>query len=117
MVATERRVLLTRDRGLLMRNQVDRGHFVRATDPREQLVEVLQRFDLAGSMHPFSRCVRCNSRLEPTDRASLERRLTPGAERHAELLGCPGCNRIYWKGSHYDRMCRFLEWVKERLVS
>ena len=27
---------------------------------------------------------------------------------------CPGCDRIYWKGSHYRRMRRFIESIVER---
>lgn len=115
IVASERRVLLTRDRGLLMRNQVDRGYYVRATDAREQLVEVLQRFDLSGSIRPFTRCLRCNGLLQPAGRSLLEHGLPQGAEKHAELLGCRDCQGVYWKGSHYDRMCRLLEWVKAQL--
>ena len=61
----ERRTLLTRDRGLLKRNVITRGYCVRATNPREQLVEVLRRFDLLRAMTPFRRCVHCNAVLQP----------------------------------------------------
>jgi uncharacterized protein len=46
MAATERRILLTRDRGLLKRSIVRRGAFVRSDRPVEQLVEVARRFGL-----------------------------------------------------------------------
>ena len=61
----ENRILLTRDLGLLKRNAVIRGYFIRATNPRDQLVEVLRRFDLVGSISPFERCIHCNNRLRP----------------------------------------------------
>lgn len=51
--AREGRVLLTRDAGLLMRAIVTWGYYVRATDPARQVVDVLERFDLASSMRPF----------------------------------------------------------------
>jgi hypothetical protein len=50
IVAREGRVLLTRDRYLLMRTAVDRGYWVRSTEPKQQLLEVVKRFDLARSV-------------------------------------------------------------------
>src|ERR1039458_4004240 len=61
----ERRILLTRDVGLLKRGAVTHGHFMRETNARRQLAEAAQRFDLARLAKPFSRCLRCNARLEP----------------------------------------------------
>jgi len=61
----ERKVLLTRDRYLLMRTKVDRGYWVRSADPRQQLAEVLKRFQLADSLRPFTRCLVCNGELAP----------------------------------------------------
>ncbi len=91
----ERRVLLTRDRALLMRSQVTHGYAVRATQPLEQAAEVTQRFDLAGRLRPFTRCLRCNGVLEQA----------------GGLARCPGCARIYWKGSHYRRMLGLVELI------
>jgi uncharacterized protein len=107
--ANEKRVLLTRDRGLLKRNAVIRGHFVRTTNPREQLAEVFERFDLAASTAPFSRCVRCNELLQPTRKELVVERLLPETKKYFdEFWICPGCQRIYWKGSHYRRMQRLI---------
>jgi hypothetical protein len=111
----EGRILLTRDRGLLKRNVVTRGYCVRATDSREQLNEVLQRFDLSGAIVPFSRCVHCNSLLRPTRKDLIRDRLPPKTEQYYEDFHvCPGCERIYWKGSHYRRMLRFMEGLLAR---
>lgn len=105
IAATESRVVLTRDRGLLKRGEVLHGYWVRYTEPRKQLIEVLRRFDLAGRVDLFTRCLVCNTRLERTDRESVAARL-PGrtAEQFADFHVCPTCNRVYWKGSHYRRM-------------
>lgn len=92
--ASEHRVLLTRDRGLLMRKQVTHGYAVRHTQPRLQLAEVIERFDLRRTLRPFSRCLACNALLEALD---------------ADYTRCPGCRRLYWKGSHYRRMRQILE--------
>jgi uncharacterized protein len=97
----EKRILLTRDRGLLKRNRVIRGYFLRATSPREQLIEVLRRFDLFASISPFERCMRCNGLLRPVDKDVIAGRLLPETRDHyEEFRRCPNCDRIYWKGSH-----------------
>lgn len=110
--ANEKRILLTRDRGLLKRNIVTRGYCVRTTSPRDQLTEVLRRFDLAASIAPFQRCVHCNGLLQPTRKELISDRLEPETKQYFEEFSmCPSCDRIYWKGSHYRRMQRLIESV------
>jgi len=111
----ERRILLTRDRGLLKRNAVTRGYCVRSTEPRQQLIEVLRRFDLFGSLAPFQRCLRCNGTLQPVRKEEVINRLPPRTRRYYdEFRICIRCGQIYWKGSHYQRMQRFAEWVSQQ---
>ncbi|MFH0915144.1 MAG: Mut7-C RNAse domain-containing protein [bacterium] len=98
----ERRVVLTRDRGLLMRTQVTHGHLVRCTAPRGQLNEVLERFDLWGSLRPFGRCSLCNSLVETVAKDEVAARLPVGTVRnHDEFWRCTGCEQVYWQGAHY----------------
>lgn len=106
----ERRILLTRDRGLLKRGAVTHGSYVRETAVRGQLVEVLRRFDLLRAARPFRLCMRCNTALEPVSPDQVLERLPPRAAKlYHEFLLCPGCQRVYWKGGHYERMQRFIE--------
>jgi len=108
--SSESRILLTRDRGLLKRSIVTHGYCLRTTNPREQLVEVVRRFDLFTSIKPFQRCLRCNGLLQPVDKAAIIDRLQPQTRRHYhEFRRCQTCDHIYWKGSHYERMQRFIE--------
>lgn len=111
-VAREQRVLLTRDRQLLMRTEVDRGYWVRATEPRQQLLEIVRRFDLAGAMHPFTRCLECNRVLEEASRESVSERLPPRVVNKDRFRLCPSCRRVYWEGSHHARMTKLLDWVR-----
>lgn len=111
----EKRILLTRDRGLLKRNMIIRGYFVRATNPREQVIELLQRFDLVSLVSPFERCIHCNKLLRPVPKEKVACRLLPETrQRYEEFCVCPECDRIYWKGSHYRRMQGFVEAVLSR---
>ncbi len=115
IVAHEGRVLLTRDRYLLMRTAVDRGYWVRSSEPKQQLLEVVKRFDLACSMRPFTRCLNCNTSLEEVSRESVLERLPPKVMDKDIFRICPTCQRVYWEGSHHKRMSIMLRWVKDNV--
>ena len=108
--ARESRTLLTRDRGLLMRSEVTLGYWLRSTDSRLQTEEVVRRFGLAAAVRPWTRCMACNALLQPAAKADVIGRIPPRtAECHDEFSECSGCGRVYWKGSHYERMQRWVE--------
>ena len=108
--AEQERILLTRDRGLLKHSAVTRGYWLRQTDSRRQAAEVVRRFDLARSLRPFTRCMACNGRLRPVSKVEVHERVPPPiAARHEEFRECPACRRVYWEGSHYQRMRRWIE--------
>lgn len=113
VAATERRILLTRDRGLLRRSIVRRGAFLRSDRPIEQLVEVTRRFGLATRWQPFGRCLRCNTLLVRASREEVLDRLEPLTRIHYhDFRRCPGCDAVYWKGSHHARMERLVDQVR-----
>jgi uncharacterized protein len=101
----ESRLVLTRDKGLLKHRALTRGYWLRSTAPREQLREVVRAFDLAGSMQPFTRCMRCNRELAPVAKDAVASRLPPRVRScFDEFVQCPACAQVYWRGSHYDRL-------------
>jgi uncharacterized protein with PIN domain/sulfur carrier protein ThiS len=113
VAATQRRILLTRDRGLLKRSVVRRGAFVRSDRPIEQLVEVARRFRLVDRWQPFGRCIRCNTPLVTATRDEVLDRLQPLTRiYYDDFRRCPGCDAVYWKGSHHARMERLVERVR-----
>ena len=106
----EDRVVLSRDRRLLMRRAVVHGSFVRATDPMAQVPEVLHRFGAPEAIAPFSRCLSCNAPLHPVARELVEDRLLPATRAfYQEFRECPDCRRVYWDGSHVRRMRAWVE--------
>jgi uncharacterized protein with PIN domain len=112
IAASASRILLTKDVGLLMRKAVTHGYYVRETNPRRQLVEVLRRFDLPGHISPFTRCLRCNDVLEPVPKDLVLNCVPPRSREHYDdFRRCRGCRHVYWSGSHYRRMKRFIEQV------
>jgi uncharacterized protein with PIN domain len=101
----ESRILLSRDRRLLMRKPIMHGYLVRSLDPGEQLHELVRRYGLRKWIRPFQRCIRCNHLLEPVRKEDILDRLEPLTKLYFEEFRiCPACSQIYWKGSHFDKM-------------
>jgi uncharacterized protein len=112
----QRRILLTRDRGLLKRRAVTHGLFVRADDPEEQALEVIRRLDLRQRLAPLTRCVRCNGPLVPVSKDEVSDQLEPLTRQYYDNFSrCAGCGRIYWAGSHHAKLARLVDRLRERL--
>lgn len=110
--STEQRVLLTRDHRLLMRTCIREGYWLRSKIPRQQLLEVLRRWNLAPLARPFRRCLRCNGLLQAVPKEHILDQLQPLTRRYYEEFRlCADCGQIYWKGSHYERMQAWLDSV------
>jgi len=113
IVTQEERILLTRDRRLLMRKTILHGYCLRSLDSLKQLTEVIRRFELTAKIRPFHRCLRCNHPLEAIEKEVVLERLEPLTKQYFnEFHICPDCGQIYWKGSHYDRMAKMIEQIR-----
>ncbi len=100
--ARENRILLTRDRDLLKRSIIQRGHWIRSQNAVLQYQAVLERFDLSGSVSLYSRCPKCNGNLRQVDKKDILDRLAPKTAMYYDNFKvCDICGKIYWKGSHY----------------
>lgn len=108
--AAEKRIILTRDKILLRNRKVTHGYWIRSTDPRSQIQEIIHRFDLKSNIKLFSRCLECNNLLDNISKESIIERLPLRTREFYNVFRiCKGCGRIYWEGSHYDRMKKFTE--------
>lgn len=104
------RALITRDRRLLMHGVVKTGYFPRSQKADEQTVEVIRRFDLSGSIAPFTRCLRCNGLVRKVSKAEIIETLEPLTKVYYEKFRrCTGCGQIYWAGSHFSKLQKRLE--------
>jgi len=113
IVLQDGRILLTRDRHLLMRKVIHHGYCLRSLNSLEQLDEVIQRFELTEKIRPFHRCIRCNHPLEPVEKEIVLKRLEPLTRLYFdEFHICPACKQVYWKGSHYEKMQTLIEQLK-----
>jgi uncharacterized protein with PIN domain len=101
--AAEDRVLLTQDRGLLMRRALPAGALVRGSGTEEQLADVLDRF--APPLAPLTRCTACGGRLDAVPKEEVAGLLEPGTRRsYAEFSRCASCGQVYWRGAHARRI-------------
>ncbi len=105
----EKRILLTRDTGLLKRKIITHGYYIRSRHPGEQLIEVIKRFDLAGLLKPFSICLVCNVPLVIVRKNKIAGKVPPFVYKRYRLFSfCPDCERVYWRGSHWEHMLTIL---------
>jgi uncharacterized protein with PIN domain len=110
LAVEEERVVLTRDRELLKRRTIAYGCYVRALKAQAQLREVFERLGLAERARPFTRCLHDNAPLREIAKAAVLDRLPPSvAATQEEFSTCDVCGRVYWKGSHWQRMSGMLE--------
>ncbi|CAL9565638.1 hypothetical protein SUDANB15_04698 [Streptomyces sp. enrichment culture] len=110
--AAEKRVMLSRDRGLLRRRELWAGAFVYSTRPEEQLPYVLGRF--RPELRPWTRCTACNGLLRGATKEQVADQLKGGTHRTYDVFAqCTECGRAYWKGAHHEQ----LEAIVERALA
>jgi uncharacterized protein len=107
----EDRVFLTRNSRLPDQYPVpSQLLMINSLDPAEQLAQVVAEFQLDKTRWLFTRCIRCNVRLEDiADKKEVEGRVHPNVYgRHEKFFTCPKCATIFWHGSHVENTRRKL---------
>lgn len=104
----EQRIILTRDRALSQARSAQ-TLFVQARTPLAQLAEVARRLGLyLDEQRMFTRCSLCNRLVQPVDKEAVRDRLPeagPDArDLYDQLTYCAACDKVYWKGTQYDRI-------------
>jgi uncharacterized protein with PIN domain len=103
----QKRIILTRDIGILKQSRVTHAYCLRHHQPLEQLKEVLLSLDLLRQLHPFTRCLDCNGKIQPVAKNEISARLNAEIfTRFEAFWQCRDCRKIYWQGSHYNRMLK-----------
>ncbi len=108
----EDRIVLSRDLGLLKRKIIKRGYYARSTVPRQQLIEVITRYQLVDKIKPLKRCIQCNGNIQPIPKVGIKMLVSEKTLcYYDEFFICSVCNQIYWKGSHYYHMQEFINQI------
>jgi hypothetical protein len=106
----EKRIILTRDRGILKNSNISFGCLIRSIKPQEQLRQVLDRYGLYDSINPLTRCLKCNGRIKSVQAGSVIEKVGENTKKYfKDFYQCSSCGRIYWKGSHFKRMTREID--------
>ncbi len=111
-----KRIVLTRDIGLLKHKIIRHGYWVRSTDPKKQIPEVIKRFNVKKYIRPFHLCLECNGRIVKVRKKKIMRQLPQDTKAYFhQFCRCLCCKKIYWRGSHYEKLFNFVETVKRLL--
>jgi uncharacterized protein with PIN domain/sulfur carrier protein ThiS len=106
----EHRILLSKDKSLVEHEALTHAYLIKNKESHLQIIEVLGRFDLYSLAAPFTRCIECNSPLQFVDKEAILLRIPPLVSNWCnEYQWCNLCDRIYWKGSHYQHMTTFVQ--------
>ncbi|WP_413944155.1 Mut7-C RNAse domain-containing protein [Bdellovibrio sp. HCB-162] len=109
----ENRILLTKDRRLFHRIPEGRGYLVQSEPPEEQLLEVLKHFSIGESDEALARCFECNTLIEEVPKESVRDRVDAKTFAIYDVFyECPTCHRIYWEGSHFEKLLKKVERIR-----
>lgn len=110
---TQNRIVLTRDVGLLKHKVIVHGYWLRSQYTQEQLQEVLNRYNLAAFFTPFNRCLLCNAIIESAPKEVIMHKIPPKTQQYFdEFFHCVTCDKVYWKGSHYEHMLSVIKGIR-----
>ena len=112
LAAEQNRTLLTRNT-LFLKDPAIKTFVVESEDWLVQLQTVVRQFQLKDNLKPFSRCLICNGILKGVSKEEAEPRLEEKTRKYYnEFWRCENCKRLYWKGSHYERMEKRISQLK-----
>jgi uncharacterized protein with PIN domain len=109
---TENRIILTRSKKLLKFKDVIHGMFIRPGTTAQQIRRIIDCLDIKDIVDPFSRCLGCNSLLQPVPKEEILDRIPPKTKAFCdEYARCRSCDKIYWKGTHCLHMKKVVKQI------
>jgi uncharacterized protein with PIN domain len=118
LALSEGRVLLTKDTQILKRRVATTGRLkvilIESEEVKAQLRQVVKTLNLGDQINPFTLCLECNQPLVPREKEDVKELVPPYIfQTQTQYMQCPTCHRVYWRGTHWQRMSGELE----RIVS
>ena len=105
----EKRIILSRSYQLIRHKKVTHSYLIRSSNPLEQVKDLIKKLDLSNVTDPLTRCLNCNEKFVPIEKQDILHRLQAlTAKYYEEFFICPTCNQIYWEGSHFENMLKFI---------
>jgi len=110
LARSEGRWLITRDARLIGRRRVLSHTLIHDDRPEQQLQQIVRELHLSPSAGLLTRCIECNAALESIPKEQARPAVPPYVFRTQEHFSrCPNCGRIYWKGTHEERIRKKLK--------
>jgi len=108
----EERILLTRDKKLA--SKFKNSIYLENNGLKNQLRRIIKELALEiDDKNLLTRCIICNEKIEKIDKEKVKGMVPEHVyESHEEFYICPKCKRIYWIGTHFKNMKRFIESIK-----
>ena len=111
------RIVLTRDVGLLKNKIIRHGYWIREIHPKKQIKEVIKRFNLRLPIQSFRICLECNGKIVRIKKNKIIHRLPPKTKDYFNKFHmCLKCKKIYWQGSHYEKLSDFIRKIKKQTL-
>ncbi|MBI4488096.1 MAG: Mut7-C RNAse domain-containing protein [Deltaproteobacteria bacterium] len=105
----EGRLILTRDRGIAKKSPPN-YLMIQSDQFREQLKQVVEACRLDPFKDAFTRCVECNTVLQPVAKEAVKEKVPPYVLSTQERFSlCMRCQRIYWPATHQQKMVEQLK--------
>ena len=114
MALKEGRVVLTKDTQIMKRWVVTSGRLkailIKGDEPEQQMCQVIEALNLDCWFRPFAICLECNQSLVERSKHEVKDLVPPYVfQTQNQYMECPGCHRIYWRGTHWQAMTKRLE--------
>ncbi len=105
-VRAEGRIALTRKREMGKKQFMGEMLVLSSDRVEGQLREVDERFHLRPDEgRLFSRCLECNELLAPIAKEKVRERVPVYTfATQEQFMVCPHCGKVFWAGSHKERM-------------
>jgi uncharacterized protein len=118
LAAAEDRIVLSRDTRLMERRGIARGKIkailIKSDKAAEQIKQVMETLHIRETPQPFVLCLECNERLVPRTKEEVAGRVPEYVfKTQQEYMECPACCRVYWKGTHWEKMTEKLNKLKK----
>lgn len=120
MAEKQRRIIISKDENL-SKSAEKIGLatvLIRGNDEVEQIIQIATKLGLSNFVidSNFSRCVDCNGKLETIDKIRVMNKVPSGIyERQENFWICRDCKKIYWEGTHFEKLQEFVDKLNQRL--